>query len=255
MDIQRQFALVTGGGSGLGAATARQLTAAGARVLILDRDEQKASEVAAEISGIAAGVDVSDQTQVEDAVSKAVKEFGQAPRIIVNCAGIGTAARIVNREGLLSIDTFEKTLKVNLLGTYVVMSIAAREIAKLDPVNDDGERGVIINTASLAFQDGQIGQCAYSASKGGVASLTLPAARELARSGIRVVAIAPGLFATAMTDTLPDDIRKAIEANIPFPSRLGHASEYAALAQHIVTNTMLNGEVIRLDGAVRLQPK
>ncbi len=255
MDIQGQYALVTGGGSGLGAETARQLTAAGARVLIIDRDEQRASEVAAEISGIAAGADVANQDDIEAAVKKAIDEFGQAPRIVVNCAGIGTAARIVNREGLLSIDAFEKTLKVNLLGTYVVMSIAAREMAKLDSVNGDGERGVIINTASLAYQDGQIGQCAYSASKGGVASMTLPAARELARSGIRVVSIAPGLFATAMTETLPDDIRKAIEANIPFPSRLGHASEYASLAAHIVTNTMLNGEVIRLDGAVRLQPK
>ncbi len=255
MDIQGEYALVTGGGSGLGAATARQFATAGARVMVLDRNEAAASAIASEIGGIAAGADVASQNDVEAAFAKAIESFGQAPRIIVNCAGIGTAARIVNREGELSIDAFEKTLRVNLVGTFVVMSIAAREIAKLDPVNDDGERGVVINTSSLAWQDGQIGQSAYAASKGGVASMTLPAARELARSGIRVMAIAPGLFSTAMTDGLPDNIRASIAANIPFPSRLGHASEYATLAEQIVRNTMLNGTVIRLDGAVRLQPK
>ncbi len=255
MDIQGEYALVTGGGSGLGAATARQLAAAGAKVLVLDRDEASAAAVAAEIGGLSAAADVANESQVEAAFAKAIEGFGQAPRIIVNCAGVGTAARIVNREGELSIDAFEKTLRVNLVGTFVVMSIAAREIAKLDPVNDDGERGVVINTSSLAWQDGQIGQSAYAASKGGVASMTLPAARELARSGIRVMAIAPGLFSTAMTDGLPENIRASIAANIPFPSRLGHASEYAALAEQIVRNTMLNGTVIRLDGAVRLQPK
>ena len=255
MDITGHYALVTGGGSGLGAATARQLTNAGARVLVLDRNEEDAKKVALDISGVAAGADVSNLAEVEAAFAKGIQEFGTAPRVIVNCAGIGTAARIVNREGALSIEAFEKTLQVNLLGTYIVMSVAAREISKLDPVNDDGERGVIINTASLAYQDGQIGQCAYAASKGGVASLSLPAARELARFGIRVMAIAPGLFSTAMTQGLPEDIRKAIEANIPFPPRLGHAEEYAALAEQIVTNTVLNGTVIRLDGAVRLQPK
>ncbi len=255
MDIQGEYAFVTGGGSGLGAATVRQLAAAGARVLVLDRNEEAAAAVAKEAGGIAAGADVASQDDVEAAFAKAIKEFGQAPRIIVNCAGVGTAARIVNREGELSIDAFEKTLRVNLVGTFVVMSIAAREIAKLDPVNDDGERGVVINTSSLAWQDGQIGQSAYAASKGGVASMTLPAARELARSGIRVMAIAPGLFSTAMTDGLPENIRASIAANIPFPSRLGHATEYAALAEQIVRNTMLNGTVIRLDGAVRLQPK
>jgi NAD(P)-dependent dehydrogenase (short-subunit alcohol dehydrogenase family) len=214
-----------------------------------------ARAVAEEIGGVPVSLDVSDQAAVEQAFADATAQLGQTPRIVVNCAGIGTAGRIVGREGKLSIDAFERTLRINLLGSYIVLSIAAREMQQLEPLNDDGERGIIINTASVAWQDGQIGQAAYAASKGGIASLTLPAARELAQFGIRVTAIAPGLFETAMTAGLPDDIRAAITANIPFPKRLGHADEYAAAVEHMVENPIINGTVLRLDGAVRLPPR
>jgi NAD(P)-dependent dehydrogenase (short-subunit alcohol dehydrogenase family) len=255
VDISHQAALVTGGGSGLGAATAAGLARAGASVAVLDLDRERAAAVAAGIGGVAVAVDVAAPDQVEAAFAAAAEQLGQVPRIIVNCAGIGSAARIVARDGALSIDLFERTLRINLLGTYAVMSHAARAIAALDPAGDDGERGVIVNTASVAWEDGQIGQAAYAASKGGIASLTLPAAREFARSGIRVVAIAPGLFETAMTAGLGDEVRAGITANIPFPTRLGRPEEYAALVEAIVRNPMLNGTVIRLDGAVRLPPR
>jgi NAD(P)-dependent dehydrogenase (short-subunit alcohol dehydrogenase family) len=255
MEIRGQGALVTGGGSGLGAAAAAGLARAGARVAVLDFDRDRAEAVAGRIGGIAVTADVGDEAAVEAALAAAADGLGGAPRIVVSCAGIGTAARIVGRDGALSVDAFQRTLRVNLLGTYIVMSHAARAIAALDPVGADGERGVIVNTASVAWEDGQIGQAAYAASKGGIASLTLPAAREFARSGIRVVAIAPGLFETAMTEGLSAEILAGITATIPFPSRLGRPDEYARLVEAIVANPMLNGTVIRLDGAVRLPPR
>lgn len=255
MEISGQNALVTGGGSGLGAATARYLAKLGAKVAILDYNLEGAQKIADEIGGVAVQGDVSSEAAVSDAYDQAIEGLGSAPRIVVSCAGIGLAARIVGREGKLATDVFEKTLRVNLFGTYYIMSYGARAMADLEPIGDDGERGVIINTSSVAWQDGQLGQAAYAASKGAIASLCLPAAREFARSGIRVMAIAPGLFETAMTETLPDDVRAQITGNIPFPSRLGHAHEYAMLVEQIVSNPILNGNTIRLDAAVRLPPR
>ncbi|MCX2725590.1 SDR family NAD(P)-dependent oxidoreductase [Roseibium salinum] len=254
MLISGHSALVTGGGSGLGAATARRFASLGARVAILDYDIDRARNVAAEIGGLAVQADVSDQAAVDQALEEASQQLGGSPRIAVSCAGVGHAARIVGREGKLSFDVFEKTLRVNLFGTYNVMSHAARRMMALEPL-ESGERGVIINTASVAWEDGQLGQAAYAASKGGIASMCLPAAREFARAGIRVMAIAPGLFRTPMMEGLPDEVAEAITANIPFPPRLGEPEEYALLAEHIVTNAFLNGTTIRLDGAVRLPPR
>lgn len=255
MDIEGIGVIVTGGGSGLGAATSRHLAALGAKVGVLDFNAEGAQSVAAEIDGIALHVNVADEGQVAAAFDTYTAWNGGAPRVVVNCAGIGTAGRVVNRDGKLSIDAFRRTLDVNLLGTYVMLSYAARAMAELAPLGADGERGVIINTSSVAYEDGQIGQAAYAASKGGIASITLPIARELSRSGIRVMTIAPGLFATAMAAGLPEEIQRGIEANIPFPPRFGDAEDYALLVEQIVRNKMLNGSVIRLDGAVRLPPK
>lgn len=255
MEILDQVALVTGGGSGLGEATARRLADGGAKVAVLDFDEARGSAVAAEIGGLFVRTDVSDEASVEAGFAAVINELGSAPRIAVNCAGIGTAARIVGREGKLSTDVFERTIRVNLLGTYIVMSHAARAMQALEPANEDGERGVIINTASVAFEDGQLGQSAYAASKGAIASMCLPAAREFAKTGVRVMTIAPGLFQTPMMEGLPPEVAQQITANIPFPARLGKADEYARLAADIVTNPFLNGTTIRLDGAVRLPPR
>lgn len=254
MQIGGQIAVVTGGGSGLGAATARQLAAQGARVAILDFDLERAKTVAHELDGIAVQADVSDEAGVNAALETVETALGAAPRIAINCAGVGMAARIVGREGKLSFDVFEKTLRVNLFGTYNVMSHAARRMAELDPL-EHGERGVIVNTASVAWQDGQLGQAAYAASKGAIASMCLPAAREFAQFGIRVMSIAPGLFRTPMMEGLPEEVATQITANIPFPSRLGEPEEFALLAEQIVTNPFLNGTTIRLDGAVRLPPR
>ncbi|NVK45412.1 MAG: SDR family NAD(P)-dependent oxidoreductase [Rhodobacteraceae bacterium] len=254
MEIKGHVAVVTGAASGLGFATAKRLAEAGATVAILDLSGEAAAKAAAEIGGTGYAVDVSDTDAVEAAFTQIESELG-TPRIVVSCAGIGTAGRILPRDGSLTIDTFAKALNVNLLGTYAVMNIAARAMAAADPIDADGARGVIINTSSVAFEDGQIGQAAYSASKGGVASMTLPAARELARFGIRVMAIAPGLFETAMSAGLPDDIRADILKNVPYPSRMGDPDEYARLAQAIVENPMLNGTVIRLDAAARMPIK
>ena len=254
MQIAGQIALVTGGASGLGEATARRLAAQGARVAVMDLDETAAGRVAAEIGGLALSADVSDRAAVEAAFARAPADLG-TPRIVVDCAGIGTAARILPRDGSLSIEAFERTLRVNLLGSYVVLSHAARAMAAAEPLDEDGARGVIVNTASVAWQDGQIGQAAYAASKGGIASLTLPAARELARVGIRVMTIAPGLFETAMSAGLTPETRAALESGLPFPSRMGRPDEYAMLVQQIVENPLLNGEIIRIDSAVRLAPK
>ncbi|KJZ19041.1 SDR family NAD(P)-dependent oxidoreductase [Loktanella sp. S4079] len=247
-------AVVTGAGSGLGAATAKRLAQLGAKVACVDLSADAANQIASQIDGKGYAADVSDSAAVEATFDKIVADLG-TPRIVVSCAGIGTASRILPRDGSLTIDSFEKTLRVNLLGTYAVMNIAARVMAAADPVDDDNQRGVIINTASVAFEDGQIGQAAYSASKGGIASMTLPAARELARFGIRVMTIAPGLFETSMSAGLPDDVRSEILKAVPFPSRMGDADEYARLVQSIVENPMLNGTVIRLDAAARMPIK
>jgi len=254
MQIEGQVALVTGGGSGLGEATARFLAAKGADVAILDFDADKAAAVAAEIGGYSQQVDVSKAEDVAAGVTSAMARFGQAPRIVVNCAGIGVAARIVGREGKTSIPLFEKVIQVNLLGTYYTMTYAAQAMMDL-PLMDNGERGVIVNTSSAAYQDGQLGQSAYAASKGAIASMCLPAAREFAQSGIRVTAIAPGLFNTPMMQGLPEETKAGIIKNIPFPARLGEPSEFALMVSQIVENPYLNGEVIRLDGATRLPPR
>ncbi|UES38983.1 SDR family NAD(P)-dependent oxidoreductase [Roseibium aggregatum] len=254
MLISGQAAFVTGGGSGLGAATARHFASQGAKVAILDFDIDRARAVAEEIGGFAVQADVSDEAAVGTALDEAIGLLGETPRVAVNCAGVGFAARIVGREGKLSFDTFEKTLKVNLFGTFNVMSHAARRLMDVEPL-ENGERGVIVNTASVAFEDGQLGQAAYSASKGGIAAMCLPAAREFAQHGIRVMAIAPGLFRTPMMEGLPEEVSAKITANIPFPPRLGEPEEFALLAGHIVTNPFLNGTTIRLDGAVRLPPR
>ncbi len=254
MQINGKLALVTGGGSGLGAATARYLAAHGALVAVLDYDLVRATSVAADIRGFAVRVDVGDADQVQAAVAEAMDHFDTHPRIAVSCAGIGLAARIVGREGKLSIDTFERVIRVNLLGSYHIMSFAARAMQAAPPL-DTGERGVIINTTSAAYEDGQVGQSAYAASKGAIASMCLPAAREFAQTGIRVMAIAPGLFRTPMMESLPDEVTAKITANIPFPARLGDPAEFGRLVGDIVENPYLNGTVIRLDGAVRLPPR
>jgi NAD(P)-dependent dehydrogenase (short-subunit alcohol dehydrogenase family) len=212
------------------------------------------SSVAAEIGGHAVKVDVSDETAVGEAVAAAATWIGAAPRIAVNCAGVGLAGRIVGREGKLSTDVFERTLRINLFGTYYVMSHAARLMLETDPL-DTGERGVIVNTASVAWQDGQVGQAAYSASKGAIAAMCLPAAREFARFGVRVMAIAPGLFHTPMMEGLPEEVTAKITSDIQFPQRLGDPGEYALMVRQIIENAYLNGTTIRLDGAVRLPPK
>jgi NAD(P)-dependent dehydrogenase (short-subunit alcohol dehydrogenase family) len=254
MQIDGHVALVTGGGSGLGAATARALAGRGAKVAVLDYDGARAQAVADELGGLALQCDVGDNAQVGAAFERLQAHFGTGPRVAVNCAGIGVAARIVGREGKLSVEMYERVIRVNLIGSYIVMSHAARAMQAL-PVLDGGERGVIVNTASAAYQDGQVGQSAYSASKGGIAAMCLPAARELAQFGIRVMAIAPGLFETPMMQGLPAETAAKIIENIPFPHRLGEAAEYGLLVAQIVENAYLNGTTIRLDGAVRLPPR
>ncbi len=253
MDINGLAALVTGGGSGLGAATAAHLAALGCRVAVADINRSAAEAQATKIGGIGLECDVADAASGEAAFAAARAANGPV-RILVNCAGIGVAGRIAGRDGPLRLDAFERVIRVNLIGTFNMLRLAAAEMTAAEPLDED-ERGVIVNTASIAAYDGQIGQPAYAASKGGVVSLTLPAARELARAGIRVMTIAPGLFHTPMVDGLPPDIQASLGAGIPFPPRLGHPSEYAALVEHIVRNRFLNGEVIRLDGALRMPPR
>jgi NAD(P)-dependent dehydrogenase (short-subunit alcohol dehydrogenase family) len=253
MHPKGHVALVTGGGSGLGAATARLLAKEGAKVAVLDVNAEGAAKVAAEIGGIGIGCDVSSAEAGEKAVAEVVAKLG-APRIVVNCAGIVRGARIVGKDGPSDLDTFRKVIEVNLIGTYNIIRLTAAEMGKLEPLTD-GERGVITMTSSVAAYDGQIGQAAYSASKGGIAGLVLPAARDLARSGIRVMAIAPGLFQTPMMASLPAEVQESLGKSTPFPQRLGTAEEYADLVLAICNNIMLNGETIRLDGAVRLAPR
>ncbi len=256
MQIQGIGAIVTGGGSGLGEATARALAARGARVAILDLGRSKGAEVAKSIGAAAlfCEADVANEEQVTAALDRAVQQFGGI-QVAVNCAGIGTAGRTVDKAGKpFDLKLFELTLRVNLVGTFNVVRLAAARMSKNQP-NDENERGVIVNTASAAAFEGQIGQCAYSASKGGVVGMTLPIARDLSAVGIRVNTIAPGLFATPMLMMLPQEARDYLASQIPFPRRLGKPPEFAALACHIVENPMLNGETIRLDGAIRMQPK
>jgi NAD(P)-dependent dehydrogenase (short-subunit alcohol dehydrogenase family) len=253
MDVRGHAALVTGGGSGLGAETARHLAKAGAKVAVLDVNMEGAEKVAKEIGGIAVRCDVSDAKSGEAATGAARAQHGPA-RILINCAGIGPAARIVGKEGPMPLDQFAKVINVNLIGSFNMMRLAAADMATLDPLGD-GERGVIISTASVAAFEGQIGQAAYAASKGGIVALTLPAAREFARQGIRVLAIAPGLIATPLLLGMPQQVQESLASQVPFPSRFGHPHEYARLCLHIIDNVMLNGECIRLDGAMRMQAK
>lgn len=253
MEIKGQTALVTGAGSGIGADVARHLASLGAKVAVLDVNLAAAEGVAKEVGGIAVECDISSAESGAAAVAKVKAALG-APRILVNVAGILIPSRIVGKEGAMPLEKFSKVIEVNLIGTFNMMRLAAAEMAQLSPLAD-GERGVIINTTSVAAYEGQIGQAAYAASKAGIVGLTLPAARDLARSGIRVLAIAPGLVATPMMLNLPPDIQKALGESVPFPSRLAEAREFSRLAQHMIENVMLNGEVVRLDGALRLAPK
>ncbi|MGD0107353.1 MAG: SDR family NAD(P)-dependent oxidoreductase [Rhodopila sp.] len=253
MQIKGLAAVVTGGGSGLGAATATHLAALGCKVTVVDINQAAAEAQAGKIGGIGVACDVADAVSGEAAFATARAAHGPV-RILVNCAGIAAPGRIVSREGPLKLQAFEHVIRVNLIGTFNMLRLAAAEMSDADPL-EEGERGVIVNTASIAAYEGQIGQPAYAASKGGVVGLTLPAARELARAGVRVVTIAPGLFHTPMVDGLPAEVQASLGAGIPFPARLGRPSEYAELVEHIVRNPFLNGEVIRLDGALRMPPR
>jgi 3-hydroxyacyl-CoA dehydrogenase/3-hydroxy-2-methylbutyryl-CoA dehydrogenase len=256
MRIEGIGALVTGGGSGLGEATARRLVKLGARVTVLDLGRSRGAEVARDIgaSALFCEGDVTGEEQVTAALDRAIEAFG-ALRAVVNCAGIGPASRTVSKEGEPSdLGLFKRTVDVNLIGTFNVVRLAAARMLANEP-NESGERGVFVNTASIAAFDGQIGQAAYSASKGGIVGMTLPIARDLARHGIRCCTIAPGLFDTPLLRTLPDPVREALGASVPFPARLGEPTEYASLVCQIVENAMLNGETIRLDGALRMQPR
>jgi NAD(P)-dependent dehydrogenase (short-subunit alcohol dehydrogenase family) len=250
--VREAAALVTGGASGLGAATARRLAAEGARVAVLDRDAATGLKIAEEIGGIFCRCDVTDSASVEAAVAAAASAHGPA-RILVSCAGIGTAARIVGRDGPMQLDAFERVIRVNLVGSFDVLRRAATAMSTL-PEGPGAERGVIIMTASVAAYEGQIGQAAYAASKGGIVSMVLPAARELARFGVRVVGIAPGFFRTPLLEELPPEAKDALASAIPFPARLGEADEFASLAMALIENSYINGEVVRLDGALRMPP-
>ncbi|MDP2803579.1 MAG: SDR family NAD(P)-dependent oxidoreductase [Phreatobacter sp.] len=253
MDARGMAAIVTGGASGLGGATAARLAKAGARVTIFDLNAELGLKLAAEIGGHFVKVNVTDEAAVDSALAEAEGLHGKA-RICVNCAGIGPPAKVIARDGSpLPLADFNKIIQVNLLGTFNVLSKFAARLHTADPVGE--ERGVIVNTASVAAFDGQIGQPAYAASKGGIVGMTLPIARELARYGIRVVTIAPGLFLTPLMGSLPKEAQDSLGAQVPFPSRLGHPDEYAMMVEAIIANPMLNGETIRLDGAIRMTPK
>ena len=253
MQLKDQAAIVTGGASGLGAATARKLAAQGAKVAVCDLNTKLAETVAAEIGGVAVTCDVSDAASAEAAVVAASKAHGPA-RVLVNCAGIGVAKRVIGRDGPMGLADFNKVIQVNLIGSFNMLRLATAGMSKLEPLAN-GERGVVINTASVAAYDGQIGQAAYSASKGGIVGMTLPIARELAQFGIRVLTIAPGLFLTPLFGALPQEAQDSLAAAIPFPHRLGSPEEFASLAMHMIDNPYLNGEVVRLDASLRMAPK
>jgi NAD(P)-dependent dehydrogenase (short-subunit alcohol dehydrogenase family) len=255
MELNQAVALISGGASGLGAGCVRRLTSQGAKAVILDRDAERGAAFAAELGASVRFVqaDVTSEADVQKAIALADDAF-RGLHIAINCAGVAWAGRTLSKEGPHTLDLFETVIKINLIGTFNVIRLAAARLAKNEP-NGNGERGVIINTASVAAFDGQIGQAAYSASKGGVVGMTLPVARDLARLGIRVMTIAPGIFETPMVAMMSEELRASLSNQIPFPARLGRAEEYAQLAQSIIENPYLNGEVIRLDGAVRMQPK
>ena len=253
MDAAGVGAIVTGGASGLGAATAQALAAAGARVTVLDRDGNGAVAVANTIGGLGVGCNVADAQAVAVALNEARSAHGPCG-IAVNCAGIAPARRIVGADGPMPLEDFQQVIQVNLIGTFNVMRLAAAEMAGREP-NADGERGVIVNTASIAAFEGQVGQSAYAASKGAVAALTLPAAREFAAIGVRVLAIAPGLFATPMLRKMPQDVQDSLAETLPFPKRFGKPDEFAALVMHMIGNPVMNGEIVRLDSALRMQPR
>jgi NAD(P)-dependent dehydrogenase (short-subunit alcohol dehydrogenase family) len=252
MQLKDAAVFITGGGSGLGAATARAMAARGARVAVFDRSQENAEKVAAEVQGLAAVGDVTSEDQVKAGLAKAAAAHGTA-RVLVNCAGIGGSQRIVGKQGVYPLEKFTNVIMVNLVGTFNVLRLFAEQLASQEAIGE--ERGVIINTASVAAYEGQIGQIAYAASKGGVVGLTLPAARDLASQKIRVNTIAPGLFLTPLLMGLNEEARASLGAQVPHPARLGDASEYGNLAVHIVENPMLNGETIRLDGAIRMAPR
>lgn len=251
---ENTVAVVSGGASGLGAAAAQALAKAGAQIVILDRNTQAGAQTASDLKGVFIETDVSDPTSVADAMAQIRNQYG-ALHVAVNCAGIAPAAKTVSKGAAHDPAVFVNTIKVNLIGTFNVASQAAAVMAGNDPLDGDGSRGVIVNTASVAAYEGQVGQVAYAASKGGVVGMTLPMARDLAAQGIRVCAIAPGLFKTPMLEGLPQEVQDSLGAQVPYPSRLGKPTEYAQLVCHIVENQMLNGEVIRLDGAIRMTPR
>ncbi|TVR83402.1 MAG: SDR family NAD(P)-dependent oxidoreductase [Rhodospirillales bacterium] len=250
MDVNGLGAIITGGGSGLGEATARALAAAGAKVAVFDMAEEAASRVAGDIGGIACICDVADDASTQAAIAKAKEAHGVA-RIVVQCAGVAPPIKIVGKKGPHPLAQYNKVVQVNLVGTFNVMRLAAADMLEAEPMAT-GERGVIINTASIAAFEGQVGQAAYASSKGGVVALTLPAAREFSKTGVRVVCIAPGIFGTPMMAGLPDEVQKSLAATVPFPPRLGDPNEYAKLVMHICDNVYLNGDVIRVDGALRM---
>jgi NAD(P)-dependent dehydrogenase (short-subunit alcohol dehydrogenase family) len=253
MDIKGHAAVVTGGASGLGAATASELARAGAKVTVIDVNLDGARMLADKIGGHAVACDVTDANQSSAALKEARERHGAA-RILISCAGVGPAKRIVGRDGPMPLADFERVIHINLVGTFNMMRLIAADMQSLSPLAD-GERGIVIMTASVAAFEGQIGQAAYSASKGGVAALTLPAAREFAQFGIRVATIAPGIFETPMLMALLEEAQRSLAAAVPFPKLLGRPDQFAALARHIIENTYINGEVIRLDGALRLAPR
>ena len=253
MKFEGSAALVTGGGSGLGAGTARALAARGVKVAVLDLNEVAAKAVAQEIGGLSVACDVANGDSMAAAIAAARAAHGPA-RILINCAGVGTPQKAVGRDGPMPLENFMNVININLVGTFNAIRLAAADMQGLEPL-EDGERGVIVNTASVAAFDGQIGQPAYAASKGGIVALTLPLAREFASFGIRVMTVAPGIFSTPMLHGLPDEVKESLANSVPFPQRLGVPEDYAALAVHIVENRMLNGDVIRLDGAIRMAPR
>jgi NAD(P)-dependent dehydrogenase (short-subunit alcohol dehydrogenase family) len=255
LELKNAVAIITGGASGLGEACVRRFSSQGANVLIVDRDDERGKTLSDELGDSVRFVqtDVTSESDVQNAIQLAQEAFGGL-NITVNCAGVAWAGRTVSKEGAHALDLFETVIKINLIGTFNVIRLSAAQMSKNEP-SASGERGVIINTASVAAFDGQVGQAAYSASKGGVVGMTLPIARDLSRLGIRVMTIAPGIFETPMVGLMPDELRASLSSQIPFPSRLGQPAEYAQLAQSIIENVYLNGEVIRLDGAVRMAPK
>jgi NAD(P)-dependent dehydrogenase (short-subunit alcohol dehydrogenase family) len=253
MDIRGHAAIVTGGASGLGAATARMLAEAGAKVAVLDINTKAAAEVAIDVKGIAIACDVTDAVATDKALAKAAADHGVA-RIVVSCAGVGPAKRIVGRDGPMPLGEFARVIEINLIGTFNVMRLTATAMQTLEPLQD-GERGIIVCTASVAAYEGQVGQAAYAASKAGVVGLVLPAAREFAQFGIRVTGIAPGIFSTPMLHALPEAAQQSLATSVPFPKLLGQPPQYAALVRHMIENRYLNGEVVRLDGALRMAPR